>query len=170
MEQRPFIPRHAEDTEQGDRNVVGAQGILALARQRAAECMPPALRDYVPAGCAPQANGCEDLKIVRQSKSHTAGSAAVDLTFSFQQPFKLAKLTVRAADADGLTLSAINVAGDNLLKSGNVNGGVFSSSNEESGGEIDGPWVFPGQEIQIVGTFAAVVATASPFTISGVSK
>jgi hypothetical protein len=168
---RTFIPRHAEDvTETADRNVVGAQGILNRAVDRAAGCAPPQLRDYAPPGCAAPASGCDEYKIVRSSLSHTAAATAVDLTFTFQQPFKLAKLTVRAADADSLNITEISVAGDNLLKSGPVNGGIFSSANEESGGEIDGPWMFPGQELRVVGTFAAAVATASPVTVSGIGK
>lgn len=169
-EVRPFIPRHASDSVEGDHVVVGAQGILGRAQERAGGCAPPQLRDYSPPGCAAPQGGCDEYKIVRQSQSHTAASADVNLTFTFQQPFKLAKLTVRAADADALTLTEIACAGDNLLKSGPVNGGVFSSANEESGGEIDGPWIFPGQELTIVGTFAAAVATASPFTVSGIGK
>lgn len=172
-EVRPFIPRHASRSVRRERSaaVVGAQGILENAIQRAAACAPAYIRDMPGTACGVPSDGaCGQYRLARLSKDTTANSAAISLTYKFNRPFKLAKLTIPSGVASTASLTSIKVAGEELLRDGAVNGGPFSDANEESGGEIDGPWLDPGLELVITGTFSAAPAAAQSITIAGVVR
>ncbi len=175
FEERPFIPRY-NDTARSHREqsgaVVGSQGILENAIARAAACAPQFIRDMPQNSCgAPGVDGnCGPYRISRQSQNTTANSAVIALSYTFNRPFKLAKLTIPSGVASTATLTSIKVAGEELLRDGSVNGGPFSDANEESGGEMEGPWLEAGLALTITGTFSAAPATAQAITVAGVVR
>lgn len=173
-EERPFIPRHGESVVHREVSgaVVGSQGILENAIARAAACAPQFIRDMPQASCgvgSPDGN-CGPYRISRQSANTTANSAVISLSYTFNRPFKLAKLTIPSGVASTATLTSIKVAGEELLRDGSVNGGPFSDANEESGGEMEGPWLEAGLALTITGTFSAAPATAQAITVAGIVR
>ena len=176
-EAREIVPRHEEESAPRVRvaeqsgAVVGSDGILQNAIMRAAQCAPAYVQNYPGSSqCGPASMECPGFRITRLSKNTTANSAVIDLTYKFNRPFKLAKLTIPSAQADATTLTSIKVAGEEILRDGSINGGPFSSGNEESGGEIEGPWLEAGLDLTIAGSFAAAPAAAQAFTVAGVVK
>lgn len=151
-----------------DAIIVGRSSIMDDALQAAMTCLPPGIQQKLNS-CAPQGGGCAQLQKTYVSQTEAQGDTGGTVTFNtFQKPFKLAKLSITAADADAVTISAINVAGQNLLVNGSMNGGVASTANEDGGVAIDGDWVYPGNTITIVYTSTALSAPTA-FTLGGLT-
>lgn len=171
-EARTILPRH--ESEAADRVVVGNNaGILGAALMRAAACLPPDVQQYQAPGCAPGGGTpCEPLGVTRQTQNFPAGAAGSSstLTYEFERPFKLAMITIPAANADGFTLTSVKAAGVETIANGDVNGGPFSSGNNDSGGAWDAPWVMPGQKLKIGLTTTPVLAAAVPITVTGATR
>lgn len=180
-EERTILPREDESDARprymhnGSDAVVGTD-MLARAQQRAMACAPDAIRSYASTMGQDCARGggvsgdCGDYPISRVTQNTGASGTTFALTYSFQRPFKGAKLTLPSAKADDFTFSSIKVAGEELLRNGSINGGPFSSGNEESGGELDMPWVYPGQNIVLTGTVGTAFAAANAVTIAGIER
>jgi hypothetical protein len=98
-----------------------------------------------------------------------AAGAAGSVSFQPQAPFKLARMTLSAAQAADFTGITVAVGPTQNVLPGVVDGTYFSvASNQDGDGRIDSPICTPGQQIVVNFTSTAgVAAGAARFTLQG---
>lgn len=177
-------------------NVVGSKGNWQdLTTRLAAECAPNL---YETCGCKKGQCGCgmsngankngtsntamtkmekvEDdcrrgrwVPITIFNNGTVAAGAAGSVSFQPQAPFKLARMTLSAAQAADFTGITVAVGPTQNVLPGVVDGTYFSvASNQDGDGRIDSPICTPGQQIVVNFTSTAgVAAGAARFTLQG---
>lgn len=157
-------PRRARHYAAGP-TVIGSNDILTAAQMAAGACAPSYVRDRLPS-CGPGAPpGCNQYPVRSQSSTTAGNATSGTITYSFQRPFQLKKLSITGAAASGVTISSLKIAGVEQFPDGPSGGGIYSDTNQESGGPVgDGSWVMPGQNIAL--TYAQAAA-ATTYAISG---
>lgn len=148
-----------------NRAVIGSNDILTAAQNAAGGCAPQFVRDRMQQ-CGPTATpGCNQYPVRSQSSTTAGNAVAGTITYSFQRPFQLKKLSITGSNASTVQISSLKIAGIEQFPDGPSGGGIYSDTNQESGGPVgDGTWVTPGQNIVLIYTQTAAATT---YAISG---